>query len=313
MKSITITKQGLLTTIQDEGRFGQLRHGIPTGGAVDRWALRWANLLVGNTAGAAGLEVTMMGPELTANDDLIIAVTGADLSPELDGSALPMWTSVPMKKGSRLAFREPKQGARAYIAFHGGISVPLAAGSRSTFVRAGLGGLDGRELRSGDVLDIGAAYKMPGRRRLPFELQPDYSRRTLRIIEGPDQELIGSSALQAFYQTSFHVSSELDRMGIRLKGPELPIAGGNTGVSDATVPGMIQLPSGGSPVLLLADRQTSGGYPRIGAVIQEDLSTAAQLIPDDEIGFRAVTLEEAHELYKKRESIWRLMQRLHAV
>ncbi|MFC4736927.1 biotin-dependent carboxyltransferase family protein [Bacillus daqingensis] len=313
MKTITITKQGLLTTIQDEGRFGQLRHGIPTGGAVDRWALRWANLLVANDAGAAGLEVTMMGPGLTANDDIVIAVTGADLSPELDGSALPMWTSVQMKKGSRLAFRQPKQGARAYVAFHGGISVPLESGSRSTFVRAGLGGLDGRELRAGDVLHIGAESRRPGRRRLPVELQPDYSRRELRIIEGPDQQLIGEAALHTFYDTSFHVSSELDRMGIRLTGPSLPIAGGNTGVSDATVPGMIQLPSGGSPVLLLADRQTSGGYPRIGAVIQEDLSTAAQLIPDDEIRFQAVSLEEAHALYKKRESVWRLMHRLHAM
>lgn len=313
MNVIKVEKSGMMTTIQDKGRIGYQQYGISESGAMDPWALRWANLLVGNDDGAAGIEVTLMGPQLLFEADSLIAIGGADLSPRLDDEPLPLWTAVRVKAGQRITFKEPRFGVRSYIAVQGGIDVPPALGSRSTFIKAKLGGFRGRELRTGDVLPVGNENKqVKQRRRLHADLIPDYDlTQPIRVLPGPDLEMFSEEVMQTFFTETYELTNEVDRMGYRLDGPPLSLSGEESMLSDAVAMGTIQIPASGYPLLLLADRQTTGGYARIGTVIHEDLAKTAQLGPHAKISFSEVTLEEAQQLRCERERQFRWMKQMH--
>ncbi|SDO38462.1 biotin-dependent carboxyltransferase family protein [Alkalicoccus daliensis] len=313
MSIVKVEKQGMMTTVQDKGRRGYQQYGITESGVMDPWALRWANLLAGNPDSAAGIEVTLMGPQLLFSEDTTIAVGGADLTAQLDGTEIPLWTSIPVKAGQRLHFGKPRQGVRAYIAIHGGIDTPLVLGSRSTYIKAKLGGFRGRELRNGDELPVGPqTMKSTRRKRLHQALLPDYDISVpIRVLPGPDTGMFPETALQTFFSKEYALTNEVDRMGYRLDGPPLSLTQEGKMISDAVAMGTIQIPASGYPLLLLADRQTSGGYARIGSVIHADLSKTAQLGPGKKVRFTETTLEEAHDLLKRKENRFQHFKKMH--
>lgn len=297
---VTIHKPGWLTTVQDLGRHGYQQYGVPVSGAMDRQACVVANRLVGNVDEAAVLEITLQGPELHFHDDAVVAVTGADLSPSLNGLGLPLWTSVPVKQGSRLTFGRRRAGARSYLAIAGGIAVPVMLGSRSTHVSSGTGGVQGRALRAGDAL-VGGRLSVRTTtigRALPEPLRPVYAPApTLRILAGPQNRSFADGALDVLTSHPYRLTSHSDRMGYRLDGPTLDTAT-EQWISGGTATGALQIPKDGRPILLMADRQTTGGYPIIAVVISADLHLAAQLLPGDTIRFRLTSLPEAQAILR---------------
>jgi len=284
--AVTILAAGLFTTIQDLGRPGHRAAGVPLSGAVDPAALRAANRLVGNAAGAAALEVTLLGPTLRFDRDAVIALTGAAFP------GLPAGVAQPVSAGETLTLGHATSGCRGYLAIAGGIDVPLVLGSRSTLVAARLGGLRGLPLAAGDTLAVAAGQASPAGGRLP-PLSPRAagSRTVLRMIPGEQFDRCGT----AIWTATHTVSSRSDRMGVRLDG--VPLGGGEPpGAARpvAVLPGTVQLPPDGRPIVLLADGQTTGGYPVIGTVIAADLPLLAQLRPQDAVGWRPTTVAEAH-------------------
>lgn len=291
---------GLLTTVQDLGRTGFERHGVPPAGAADPLALRIGNLLLGNDEGAAALEVTLLGPRLRFEGDGWIAVTGADLGTRLNDADAPLWESIPVDDGDVLSFGEPKRGVRTYVVAAGGFDVPVVLGSRSTHLRAKLGGLDGRALRAGDHLAT-----MGGRarhRRLPAGLVPTYDSAPLRVVLGPQEDRFTVEGIRTFVSCPYEVRSDSDRMGVRLQGPRIDHVGEADIISEPVCTGAIQVPANGQPIVLLVDRQTTGGYAKIGTVISADLPRLGQARPGDRVTFAACTLEEAHGLLREREA-----------
>lgn len=299
---MTVIKPGWLTTVQDLGRYGYQQYGVPVSGAMDRRSFIIANRLVGNRDDDAGLEITVNGPELLFEHDTVIAVTGADLSPSVNGIGIPLWTSVRIERASRLTFGARRAGARGYLAIAGGIDVPVVLGSRSTHTHSRTGGMQGRALIQGDVLMCGTP---PPRSRatigraLPESLRPVYSTvTTLRILPGPQNSAFSEHALEQLTSRPYRLSTQSDRMGYRLDGPKMAHAGAGEWISDGTAMGALQVPTDGRPILLMADRQTTGGYPKIAVVISVDLHLAAQLMPGETVGFRTTTLPEAQALMK---------------
>jgi KipI family sensor histidine kinase inhibitor len=298
-RSITILTPGLFTTVQDSGRWGHQDRGVPVSGAMDALAYRLANGLVGNAGNAAALEATLLGPELRFEQPAQIAITGADLNASLDGAAIPTHSARACAAGSVLRFGERRSGARAYIAFDGGIDVPPMLGSRATHVVSSLGGLDGRAIKAGDQLTLGSPV---GTRRQSASVRlraPDSGVR-LRAIRGPQDEYFDDAALDMLQRTRFTVSPQSDRMGYRLRAPDSARrillsrnAVQGSMISDATFTGGVQVPPSGEPILLMADRQTTGGYPQIAVVITADLPMAGQLLPGDWIEFEFCTRDEA--------------------
>jgi len=295
--SIEIVSAGLQTTIQDLGRFGFGHYGIPPSGALDSFALRIANLLVGNPEGHAGLETTLMGLRFKARADVLIAVTGADLQPQIDRQAIKRWCSRILKKGEILSFVGPKSGCRAYVAFGGKLNIMPLLGSRSTNLPAAFGGLKGRSLQKGDIFLIedpasqfaaeGRSFEVRGR-----HLQSDIW--TLRIIWGPQDNDFGRDALHTFVNSQFTVSPQSDRAGIRLNGPLIQRKS-NTAesiISEGIISGSIQVPGDGQPIIILGETVT-GGYRKIATVITADLPLTGQIKPGDKIQFQAVTLKDA--------------------
>ncbi|MDQ6771508.1 MAG: biotin-dependent carboxyltransferase family protein, partial [Candidatus Dormibacteraeota bacterium] len=278
--------------------------GVPTGGAMDRFALAAANLLVGNREGAGGLECALSGPELEAVSPCLAAVTGADFQPLLNGHPTSTWTAFYMAPGDRLAFAGRRSGARAYIAFSGGLGGDRWLGSVGTYPLAGRGGVHGRPLKTGDVLVAEAAPARPlvAGRYLAPSLRPDYPvEPILAAIPGPHLRRIGAAGRRALFREQWAVSRDADRMGYRLDGPDLKPAGDEL-VSFGLAPGCLQLPQSGRPILLMADGQTAGGYPVVAAVARVDLPHAAQLLPGDDLRFREVTVEAAQAEYRLRWS-----------
>lgn len=297
--TVTLLAGGPQTSIQDLGRFGYRHLGVGTAGALDNYSLRVANLLVGNPERAAALEITLAGPRLRMNLPTTIAITGADVDASVDGIALPGWRPISLPAGCELSLRACRRGARAYVAFAGGLRVPAVLGSASTDLRAGFGGLDGRCLIAGDVLDVDSD-------RLPevsepriaswwLDPQPDLTpslQSPIRILPGHDA-VDPATPLSA---NSYRVSPQSNRQGLRLQGIALTLAGRSERVSEPVAPGTIQLPPDGQPIVLLADAQTVGGYPRIGHVISADLPRLAQLRPGDELHFELVDAATAGDL-----------------
>jgi antagonist of KipI len=298
--TIHVVRPGLFTTVQDLGRYGYQRFGVSVSGAMDPWALTVGNRLLGNPDHAAGLEITLQGPELLFEQALCIAITGADLSPTADNLAVPMWTVIAMQAGSRLQFGLRRQGTRAYLTVAGGINGPLMLGSRSTHVRSGLGGLAGRALKKWDQLEAGPVSHAAVHyveRTVPEPYRPRYSNApTVRVIPGPQADLFTNEALQLLVGRPYRVTSESDRMGYRLEGAELPHRASADIVSEAVSVGSIQVPSNRQPILLMADCQPTGGYAKLATMISADRSLAAQLSPGDSLSFRIVTAARASQL-----------------
>ena len=290
---LRVLEPGLFTTVQDLGRPQAVASGVPPGGAMDRFAHSAANLLVFNDRAAPTLECTLLGPRLTAETGCVIAVTGGDLDPRVNESAIPMWTSVALAPGDVLAFGRRRGGARAYISVGGGIAGDRWLGSMSTNVMAGRGGMHGRALARDDVLSIGESWRpaVAGRELAP-PLRPDYSDHSLHVIDGPHLDRLLPLSRHAMLSRPFTLGPESNRMGYRLDGPELE-APGDELLSFGLVAGVVQLPSGGRPILLMADHQTAGGYPIIAVVASAWMPAAAQLAPGDELRFVEASIQEA--------------------
>ncbi|KGX86868.1 5-oxoprolinase subunit C family protein [Pontibacillus litoralis] len=313
---ILIHKPGMLTTIQDKGRYGFQKQGIIVSGAMDQTAHRIANLLVGNSEDCATIEATIAGPKLEFEQDALISLCGGEFNPSIDGHRVKQWCPVIVRKGSVLTFGQAKNGCRCYLAVAGGIQVDVVMGSRSTYLRAGIGGKDGRGLRAGDRLPIGtpASYlqlyideiKNKSFISLPWSVTHAFrtkvqNNQPVRVMISHEYHLFSKKSQQAFFNEPFTISSQSDRMGYRLNGPTLPLAEEQSMLSEAVVFGTIQVPSNGEPIVLLADRQTTGGYPRIAQIASVDLPIFAQLKPGATITFHEITLEEAQRLYMDRE------------
>lgn len=299
--ALDILFPGFLTLIQDLGRPGYAKYGIPPSGAADAFAARAANLLVGNHTGDAVLEITMAGPVVRFRRDCLIAIAGADLAPRIDGVEVPGWTACAVRSGSVLEFDERRSGMRAYLAVAGGIQVTPVLGSRSTYARGGFGGLGGRALRSGDLLDVGTPSAPPARlagRYLPPERRPSYRPHPeIRVVLGPHQDRFPPTTLETFLSATYTVAPVSDRMGYRLLGPALERREPADILSIGMPLGGIQVPGDGQPIALMSDHQTTGGYPLIAVVASADLPLMAQLAPGDSLRFRAVSLDEARAAY----------------
>jgi KipI family sensor histidine kinase inhibitor len=299
--AISVLHPGLFSTVQDLGRHGQRASGVPLSGAADSLSLRLANLLVGNSAGAAGLECTLLGPTLRCERDLTVAIMGAAFP------GLPSGRAVRLVAGSEIALGHATAGCRGFLAVAGGIDVPLVLGSRSTLVAAGFGGIAGRALRAGDRLAVGEpAGPATALEGVPPALRTVRRPGVLRMIPGEQIDLCGD----AVWSRSFRVSSRSDRMGLRLEGQPLSGSERQAGMASVAVsPGTVQLPPDGRPLVLLADAQTIGGYPVIGQVIAADLPLAAQLRPGDEVRMRRATADEAREALRHLEAAVATMER----
>lgn len=302
-----VKKTGLFTTVQDLGRTGYQQYGVVVAGAMDPFALQVANLLVGNKRNEACLEVAKIGPTLKVLKDTVICICGANLSATIDGKKLPLWKSVRIKANQMLEFGRPVAGSYAYIAIAGGIDVPMVMGSKSTYTKANLGGYHGRPLEKGDIvktIDQPIDIDPLTGRGLVNKHIPSYDKeRAVRVILGPDDDAFTEESKRVFLSTKFKISPQSDRMGYRLKGPKLAHEQHADIISDAIVPGTIQVPASGNPIILLADRQTSGGYTRIATVISVDLPYVAQLSPNDSISFKQVTIEEAQAFFVQQEKV----------
>jgi antagonist of KipI len=305
MNTIEVLDGGLLTTVQDTGRFGFQRYGVPVSGAMDPFALRAANRLAGNADGDAGLEMTLLGPRLRFLAPATIALAGADLGASLDGRPLPRWESLEVTEGATLAFSSALDGVRGYLAVGGGIDAPPVLGSRSTYTRARLGGLGGRALTAGDLLPTpGISPVIEGaRRRLPLERQPVYGHdHRLRVILGPQDDRFTSEGVSTFLRSAYTVTPQSDRMGCRLAGPKISHAAGADIVSDGSPLGAVQVAGDGVPIVLMADRGTAGGYAKIATVIGVDVGRLSQAAPGDTVRFEAVTLDEAIAALREQEA-----------
>ncbi len=311
VKAVEILMPGPLTTVQDRGRFGFGCYGVPPSGAIDTFSLRMANLLAGNPESEPCIEITLMGLKARFLTDLVFAVTGGDLQPFLNERPLPMWQAHSAAVGDLLSFKGPGRGCRAYLALAGGISVESVLGSKSTNLSSGFGGMEGRPLRKGDLLYTHA--QGPRRGRAPSSLQEDWipcygEEWSLRVLPGPQREEFPQASWESFLSSTYTVTQQSDRTGIRLSGP--PVHRANTLpesiISEGVVPGAIQVPGDAQPIILLVETVT-GGYRKIAVVISADLPLLGQVKPGDRVRFRQVSMETALEAMEKTESIFRAL------
>jgi len=313
--AVKVLNPGLATTVQDLGRPGYFHLGIPIGGAMDRLAMRAANLLVGNDEGAAGLEAVFVGPTLEFMQDAIIAVTGAEMPLKVDGEEKPTWTAIKVKSGQVLSFDYLKSGARICLAISGGIDVPQALGSRSTYPIGALGGFEGRAIAKDDVLPIGAAKTINEGQSVPVELRrTPGSPAELRVLPGLYWHRITQDAGNNFFKDEWKVAAEADRMGYRFCGGrpldfvdrQAPFGAGSdpSNVVDCCYPyGSIQVPGGTEPIILHRDAVSGGGYFMLGTVISADMDLIGQLQPHTPTRFICVSMDEALAARSDRSAI----------
>ena len=299
---IQVISPGILSLIQDSGRRGYQKFGVSVGGAMDAEALLLGNRLVGNTPDAAVIEVTLGGAEFAFPQETVIAVTGGNLGAQLGGVPVPEWESFRVPAGSRLAFSGPIEGLRAYLCVAGGIASRPVLGARSTHTGSGLGGLDGGPLKPNAELPVGQTSGEPGLQRVPASLRPQSTRHTaLRVVPGPQEDAFTIAGVDAFYGGEYTVTDRSDRQGVRLDGPQVEAVDGRYDiVSDAVVFGSVQVPGDGKPIVLLADRQTTGGYAKIGVVASVDLPALAQAAPGSTVSFTRTTVDEAQADARER-------------
>ena len=312
--SVEVLAPGLATLLQDGGRPGLRRYGVATAGALDPWAFALANLLVGNAAGTGVLEITLSGPTLHFHAPARIALCGAAPDAEVDGVSVPGWRPVDLPAGSRLRLGRCRGGARGYLAVKGGFGVAPCLGSVSTDLRGGFGGIDGRPLRRGDRLPLASPHEASGLRIAPWWIDPAFDDRPagaaplVRVLAGSDATA-PAGGLEAH---AWRVAADSNRQGLRLQGPALASADPSDRVSEPVLPGTVQLPPDGQPIVLLADAQTHGGYPRIGHVIRADRPRLAQLRPGDALRFVPCTSDQAHQaLREQRQRLQRIALAIH--
>ncbi|ARJ39802.1 KipI antagonist [Sporosarcina ureae] len=315
--SINVLNAGLLTTIQDIGRTGSQKFGVLVSGAMDSYSMRIANLLVGNDEREGVFEITLFGTMLQFEEDTLIAITGGDLQTTIDGIPVANWRPVIIKKGSILKFGFAIEGCRAYLAIAGGIDIPVVMGSKSTYLVAGIGGFKGRALQQNDHLSFGQLTKSNDKVFTRIEQQgtPDWavphhpfislaSTQTIRIMEGTEYQHFDGASKQRLVSEPYVVTPQSNRMGLRLEGQALSLTEKLELLSEGVTFGTIQIPPNGKPIILMADRQTAGGYPKIGQVITADLGSLSQVKPNAKLTFKLITHAEAErELIAKEERI----------
>jgi antagonist of KipI len=312
---LRVVKPGLLSTIQDLGRYGSQKYGVIASGAMDVFAHKSANIMVGNAELEATLEMTVIGPVLQFDSDMLISICGANMSPAINGIPVPMWRPVLIRAGECLQFGASRIGCRCYLGVAGGFDVPLEMNSYSTYLRAGIGGMEGRPLKAGDQLsskipsslgrqimaklfsisEQGAFAAVPW--FISNHIMPSYEANpTVRVIEGPQFSWFDQKSISDFVSKPFRIQPQSDRMGYRIEGPPLTLINRRELLSEAVTFGTVQVPPDGNPIILMADRQTTGGYPKIAQVVSVDLPLLAQTQIGSRISFRLVSLREAQEM-----------------
>ena len=316
MMQLLVEKPGMFTTVQDLGRRGYQMQGVPVAGAMDASALRLGNILVGNPEEFAGLEITMIGPTLNVADgEGCFAVTGAEVGITKNGSPVSCWTTHKIVAGDTLAFAPPKKGGfRAYFCVSGGIDVPLVMGSRSTYTRGKFGGNEGRAVKAGDSLSTGTPDPLWANYEglsCPPSLRPERNLDApLRVLAGPQEDLFSEEGLATFYASEYSITNSADRMGYRMEGPVIQHKKAPDIISDAICLGSVQVPGHGQPIVMLADRQTTGGYTKIATVCTVDSENLAQRLPGQKVRFKKISLDEAVALLQQEESLFDEMKRL---
>ena len=299
---IRVLKPGMLTTVQDLGRTGYQSQGFSVAGVMDVRSFKIANLLLDNPENEAVLEFTLIGPTLEFTSATIIAITGGDFQPTINGEPAPMYTAIYMNKGDILKFGSARTGSRGYIAFSSYLDIPVVMGSRCTNMKSSIGGFKGRKLQADDYI----RFRIK-RRYLPFFLsrklpgdQFDDDNTTLRVVMGPQDDLFSKQGIETFLNEEYTVTNDFDRMGCRLEGPFIAPKEASDIISDGIAFGSIQVPAHGKPIILLADRQTTGGYAKIATVASVDIPKLVQRKTDHKIRFEAISVEEAQALYRKQ-------------
>ncbi len=304
MNTMEVQAPGLLTTVQDLGRQGFGPVGVSPSGAADPISLRLGNLLVGNREGAAALEMMLLGGTFIYQHGAIVALTGSDFGAMLDDGKLSIGSSERVRPDQTLHVGPTTSGARCYLCVRGGITVKLFLGSASTHILSGLGGFQGRPLRKGDVLRIGRAAKHFRKRAVAQRATENFShRKILRVTPGPQASWFSESSLRAFYAGRYRIGEQSNRMGLRLEGAAVSQSGAREMITEGVSLGAVQVPAGGSPIILFVEQQTTGGYPKIANVISADLHRIGQLRPRDEIRFEQVTFDAARSLLVEQEKL----------
>ncbi len=303
---LSIIEAGLHTTVQDLGRYGYQRFGVPVSGAMDSFAFKTANALIGNSETAAGLEITALGPKIEFLEDTRIAITGANLGPLIDGEPIELWASVKVERGSVLTFSGPVEGLRAWLSVLGGIDVPLVMGSRSTYVKGEIGGFGGRALLPGDTVStFDLEQDQDPEIYLPQDFDiPRYTGEfELRVVMGPQDEAFTEAAIDGLFTSTYTVSMDQDRMGCRLEGPLLEHLESPDIISDGSPLGALQVSGDGMPIVLLNDRGTTGGYTKIANVVGVDVGLLAQAMAGDAVRFTKVSVNHAHALLRQQHAM----------
>lgn len=300
---IRVLKAGMLTTVQDLGRNGYQSQGFSVAGVMDVRSFKIANLLLDNPENEAVLEFTLIGPTLQFTSETIIAITGGDFQPTINGNPAPMYTALYMNRGDILKFGSARTGSRGYIAFSSYLDIPVVMGSRCTNLKSKIGGFKGRKLHDEDYI----SFRIK-RRYLPFFLSRkldldefDQEEAELRVVMGPQCDMFTKDGIHTFLSETYMVTSDFDRMGCRMEGPFIASKNGSDIISDGIAFGSVQVPSHGKPIILLADRQTTGGYAKIATVATVDIPKLVQRKTDHKIRFKAITVEEAQKLYLEEE------------
>jgi len=296
MKVFQVLKPGLFTTVQDLGRYGYLKYGVPISGAMDTFSLVTSNLLVANHPNDACLEITFIGPELQALTRTQIAITGGVVPAKINGRSVPMWQTLEAQEGDLISFGKIESGYRAYLSIRGGIDTPLVLGSRSTYVRGNFGGMNGKQLKTGDIIEGLDVPLLKIGFLMPEKLVPQFTGRfKVNVILGPQDDMFTEDGINTFLSNPYKVTLEADRMGYRLEGPVIEHKAKADIVSDALLPGAVQVPKSGKPIIIMQDAQTTGGYPKIAVAISHDVSLLGQAKPNDMIEFSKITTQQAHE------------------
>jgi len=317
--SITVLNPGLLTTIQDLGRCGYQKYGVIVSGAMDTYAMRLSNIVIGNEENEAVLEITMVGPVLELQKGTLFSITGADISPTIEGKAVPMNRPIYLKEDCTLKFGACKSGCRSYLAVAGGFDIPIVMDSKSTYLRAQLGGVEGRALKKSDVINIGVKSTISSRIisnlmetkweddfvtsswYVKYYTKRNYKSTVIRVFEDRQFKYISDESINKFFRSEFNIDTKSDRMGYRLSGPKIELKEKLEMISGEVSMGTIQVPPDGNPIILLADKQTAGGYPKIAHVASVDIQRIVQLKPNEKISFKKITLKDAEKLFFQRE------------
>ncbi|MBQ4516695.1 MAG: biotin-dependent carboxyltransferase family protein [Clostridia bacterium] len=309
MPKMTIISPGPLSTIQDAGRFGYMDTGFSPNGAMDLYSMKIANLLVGNAMCDGVIEMTMMGVSVKFDATSTVAITGADMQPELNGEPTKMYAAIEVKAGDVLSLKMAKSGMRSYLAVAGGFDIPLAMGSMSTNLKCALGGFEGRKLKKGD--EILLRQSVPKAHVGSRDIKPENNFENtivVRVVLGPQDDYFTENGINTFLTSEYTVSDKSDRMGVRLDGEQIENKNGVDIISDGIATGAVQIPASGTPIIMMADRQTTGGYAKIATVISADLKNIAQAKPGTKVKFKAVREKEAVSLKKEEDKKLKKLQ-----